>query len=174
MSGTKAVLAPQPTSVAVAITTDPRLVPSPYPEIAKRAYELYEQRGCRPGHEREDWIRAESELLRTVPVEISHTSAHTKLRANLLGFWPEELTACVEPYRVTIYGKKRLDPQSGNKITYVELSPDTVFCRLDLYLPVKPENAIAVLCGGWLEVTIPLAEVGLSHRRDRRVLAARR
>jgi len=30
--------------------------------IAQRALELFKARGCEPGHEREDWFRAESEL----------------------------------------------------------------------------------------------------------------
>jgi hypothetical protein len=30
--------------------------------IAQRAYELYTQRGCEPGKDVEDWIRAEQEL----------------------------------------------------------------------------------------------------------------
>ena len=30
--------------------------------IAHRAYELYTQRGCEPGKDVEDWIRAEQEL----------------------------------------------------------------------------------------------------------------
>ncbi len=32
-------------------------------EIRRRAYELYEQRGCTPGHEREDWAVAEREVM---------------------------------------------------------------------------------------------------------------
>ena len=32
-------------------------------EIRRRAYELYEQRGCTPGHEHEDWFVAEREVL---------------------------------------------------------------------------------------------------------------
>ncbi|MBV9574247.1 MAG: DUF2934 domain-containing protein [Acidobacteriales bacterium] len=32
-------------------------------EISRRAYEIYEQRGGEPGHEREDWLRAEREIL---------------------------------------------------------------------------------------------------------------
>lgn len=31
--------------------------------IQKRAYELYEARGAAPGHELEDWTKAESEIL---------------------------------------------------------------------------------------------------------------
>jgi len=32
-------------------------------EIRVRAYELYEARGCTPGHEHEDWLVAEREVL---------------------------------------------------------------------------------------------------------------
>ena len=32
-------------------------------EIRRRAYELYEQRGCTPGREDEDWLVAEREVL---------------------------------------------------------------------------------------------------------------
>ena len=31
-------------------------------EIRRRAYELYERRGCTPGHEKEDWLVAEQEI----------------------------------------------------------------------------------------------------------------
>jgi len=31
-------------------------------QIALRAYEIYLERGCEPGHELEDWTRAEHEL----------------------------------------------------------------------------------------------------------------
>jgi Protein of unknown function (DUF2934) len=32
-------------------------------QIRQRAYELYEERGCAPGQENEDWFRAEHEVL---------------------------------------------------------------------------------------------------------------
>jgi len=33
-------------------------------QVRRRAYELYEQRGKKDGHHLEDWLQAESELLR--------------------------------------------------------------------------------------------------------------
>jgi len=33
-------------------------------EIAQRAYEIFLARGSQPGHELDDWLQAESELLR--------------------------------------------------------------------------------------------------------------
>jgi hypothetical protein len=32
-------------------------------DIRRRAYQLYEERGCVPGHDHEDWLSAEREVL---------------------------------------------------------------------------------------------------------------
>jgi Protein of unknown function (DUF2934) len=32
-------------------------------EIRRRAYEIYQQRGCTPGHENDDWLVAEREVM---------------------------------------------------------------------------------------------------------------
>jgi hypothetical protein len=31
-------------------------------DVARRAYELFQERGCEPGRELDDWLRAENEL----------------------------------------------------------------------------------------------------------------
>jgi hypothetical protein len=60
---------PSPTSAAAAKTAVPELVKSNgntidlESEIRQRAYELYELRGRMPGHESEDWIVAEREII---------------------------------------------------------------------------------------------------------------
>jgi DUF2934 family protein len=41
----------------------PVLAPTPE-EIAQRAYEIFLARGGEPGHDLDDWLQAESELLR--------------------------------------------------------------------------------------------------------------
>ena len=43
----------------VAIKPNPNLAE----EIRSRAYELYEERGREEGHETEDWLRAEAEII---------------------------------------------------------------------------------------------------------------
>jgi len=40
-------------------------------EIEKRAYQLFEERGCRDGHALEDWIDAERELAKPESIELS-------------------------------------------------------------------------------------------------------
>ena len=44
-------------------------------EIAHRAYQLYQQRGCEPGKDVEDWARAEKELTSEIRVESVEATA---------------------------------------------------------------------------------------------------
>jgi hypothetical protein len=60
-------VATMPESSVTQAVTEPRKHTSPIPinlesEIRRRAYELYEERGCTPGHEDEDWLVAEREV----------------------------------------------------------------------------------------------------------------
>ena len=57
------VIAPKSTPHKNAMMPDP--VPSQETaRIRERAYELYERRGCKPGHDQQDWLRAEQEILK--------------------------------------------------------------------------------------------------------------
>lgn len=78
MPKAKKPLAPTPSEKQVltmpeanSVTPIRKAAPAPAPvqnsnldaQIRQRAYELYQERGCTPGHENEDWLRAESEIL---------------------------------------------------------------------------------------------------------------
>ena len=52
-------------------------LPVPHEEIARRAYQLWEERGKPHGSHEEDWYRAEDELRRQSEA-LSDTSAATK------------------------------------------------------------------------------------------------
>jgi len=57
-------IAAEPRKKLEVVKTEPRrVVPiNVEEEIRRRAYELYQQRGATPGHEREDWLAAEREV----------------------------------------------------------------------------------------------------------------
>jgi len=65
--------------------------------IARRAFEVFEQRGGSPGHDVEDWLRAESELLQPVPLNVTELSEEYIVRAEVPGFSSEEIGISVEP-----------------------------------------------------------------------------
>ncbi len=56
------VVVPQSSLGTVAMVPD--ILPSQETtRIRERAYELYESRGRKPGHDEQDWLRAEREIL---------------------------------------------------------------------------------------------------------------
>jgi HSP20 family molecular chaperone IbpA len=71
-----------------------------YDLIARRAFELFETRGGSPGHDTEDWLRAESELLHPVPVSVTESDGAYIVRAEVPGFCSKDIEISVEPHRL--------------------------------------------------------------------------
>ena len=59
--------------------------------IAHRAYKLFESQGFVHGRDREDWLRAESEILLPVPVDVMETESELTVRADVPGFGEKDL-----------------------------------------------------------------------------------
>ena len=72
-----------------------------YDSLARRAYELFESRGCQHGHDLEDWFRAESELLNPTPVEISDADDQVIVRAVVPGLSDKDIEVRVEELKHT-------------------------------------------------------------------------
>jgi HSP20 family protein len=128
--------------------------------IGKRAFELFDKRGRQFGYDLEDWLRAESELVRRVPLEITETEKNLEIRAEVPGFKAEELKVLVEPKRLTISGETENKVEKTEKNTlYSEWRAEKIFRAFDLPLEVKAADAIAKLNDGVLNLTLPKAEI---------------
>jgi hypothetical protein len=65
--------------MALKITRKPtELTPELEQRIRDRAYELYEQRGREDGHDTEDWLMAEAEILAEVELTTQQQQARAK------------------------------------------------------------------------------------------------
>jgi HSP20 family molecular chaperone IbpA len=123
-------------------------------DVARTAYELFEKRGCQHGHHFEDWVRAESELLQPVPVEILDNFETLTVRAEVPGFAPKDLDVKVEPSRLLIRGRAEKDTHrsEGNTI-YSECQQNQLFRILNLPTKVNPDKVTANLQEGILQIT---------------------
>jgi HSP20 family protein len=130
--------------------------------VARRAYEFFEERGRQIGHELEDWFRAESELMRPVPVEIKEAENQITVRAEVPGFAADEIKVSVEPQRLVISGKSEKTTEEKTEQTLFSELRSNQFCR-ELTLPaeVDPAKTTAVLKDGVLELA--LAKVAASE-----------
>lgn len=139
--------------------------------IARRAYELFEMRGGEHGHDREDWFRAESELLRPVSVSISESEDSLSVRANVLGFESNELGVSIEPDRITILGQKKTTATEteGGKVEFIEWYPDQILQVVNLPAEVLPGHSVIKLQAGLLNFELPKAG---AHRTETAATAA--
>jgi len=120
--------------------------------IARRAHELFEARGREHGHDLEDWLRAESELLSPVSIAMSESRDLVRVRANVADFKPGEIEASIEPHRITILGKRK-PSTATTEIGATEQHashPDRILQVIDLATEVIPELATVKLRPGEL------------------------
>jgi HSP20 family protein len=124
--------------------------------VARRAYEYFEARGREFGHDLEDWFRAESELMRRVPVEVKEADGQITVRAEVPGFAPNEIKISVEPQKLVISGKS--EKTTEKEQTLISEFRSNQFCR-ELRLPAEVEldKTTAVLKDGVLELVFAKA-----------------
>jgi HSP20 family protein len=127
--------------------------------VAHRAYEYFDARGREFGHDLEDWFRAETELMRRVPVEIKEADGQITVRAEVPGFAADEIKVSVEPKRLVISGKSEKTTEQTKEQTLISEFRSNQFCR-ELRLPaeVEPDKTTAVLKDGVLELAFAKAD----------------
>lgn len=128
--------------------------------VAKRAYEFFEARGRAIGNEVEDWFRAESELLRPIPVTMKEAENQITVQAEVPGFKANEIKISAEPRRLMIEGSseqmtEEKSKEEPEKVVFSERHINR-FCRtFSLPAEVDPAKVAANLKDGILEITLP-------------------
>jgi HSP20 family protein len=126
--------------------------------IAERAFGFFKQRGT-DGRDIDDWFRAESELLKPVPIQISESDESYTVRAEVPGFEAKDINVQAEGNSVYIRGKneQKKEERKGQQVKYSEVSATEFARRIDLPNSINSEKASASLANGVLELTLPKA-----------------
>ena len=142
--------------------------------IARRAYELFEQRGREHGRHLDDWLQAESEISYACRHDLRESDLAVTVRAEIPGsFTPEQLKISVEPRRLMVSGERGLDVLRGEgSRTYSEKRLQHIFRMHELPAEVDPSRTKATLRGEVLEIVMP--KVGAAAKAGGKVKAASR
>jgi HSP20 family protein len=135
--------------------------------IARRAYELFESRGCEHGQDLADWLRAESEILQTLQIKVIEYQDQLTVEAEIPGFSAEEIEVNAESRRLIISGGTNgaEGEEEENTFSREILARDILHL---IYLPVDIDaNKVeSTLTGEILNVTLPKRVAGRpSHAR---------
>jgi HSP20 family molecular chaperone IbpA len=77
-----------------------------YDHVAHRAYEIFLDRGGRPGGELEDWLCAERELLSELELDCEESSEFVRAMGSVPGFTGEEISIGIEPHWLVILARR--------------------------------------------------------------------
>ena len=132
--------------------------------IARRAYELFESRGGVHGHNIDDWIEAEVEVLHPYRHDLKESVEAIIFRAELPGFFTaDQLSVSVEPHRLIVSGESKVSTMCVDaKGNHAEWRPRRIFRVEDLPVDVDPSRTTAKLKGETLEIVMPM--VAVTHR----------
>ncbi len=129
-----------------------------YDKIAQRAFSFFGDEGWIHGHDLDHWLKAESEFLTPVSVELSETDAEVSVRAEVPGFSEKDLEIGAEPGRLFIKGRvEKTTEEKKKKTIYSEISSNEIFRSINLPSDVDPEKVTAVLKNGVLDITMAKA-----------------
>ncbi len=123
--------------------------------LARRAYDIFEHNGRALGNDLENWLKAERELLHSVPVNVTESDESLEVRAEVPGFNEKEIEIAVEPKRLTITGKREAKKEEKKGRTlYAESSSNQILRIVDLPAEIETEKVKATLKHGVLTLAL--------------------
>ena len=125
--------------------------------IARRAYELFKGHGSVNGHDIDDWIEAEAEVVRTYRHDLKKSAEAIVFKAELpCSFTADQLNVSVESRRLMVNGGRDLDVICGGDTpAHTEKRAQRIFGVEELPVDVDPSRATAKLKGDTLEIVMP-------------------
>ncbi len=126
--------------------------------IARRAYEIFENRGSAAWHELEDWRQAESELVRPLCHGRMPIGDNLWIGANAAIFEEGTIEIWVAARRLTICGKPRIKGHAAAVTQGRSGGIEKIFRVADLPFEVDPSNVTAKFNGQSLEILLKKAQ----------------
>jgi HSP20 family protein len=124
-------------------------------DIATRAYEIFIDGGRRFGSEIEDWLRAETEMLRAAPAKITENKDHINATIAVPGYKPKEIEMSIKDKTLIVSGETTAhEDRDDDKIVYSEWRSDRFLRQLELPCEVETNGLEAVVDNGVLKLAL--------------------
>jgi len=126
-----------------------------YDSISRRAFELFNGNGKWAGHELDNWLHAESELLHPLHLEITESDGEFTVVAEVPGFTAKDLEIKVEPHLLSIAGNREIKEERNGRKIRSECCSDMILRAVNLPAEVDASKATATVRDGILLINLP-------------------
>lgn len=124
--------------------------------VERRAFELFEARGREAGHELDDWLKAESELLGCPEKELTQKDGSYQVRISLPGFEAKDVEVTATPEEVLVHAATHEEKKTRKEaVTRTEFGSDEVYRRFVVLNPINVNKVTATLEKGVLTINAP-------------------
>ena len=122
---------------------------------SQKAFEYFLRRSDDFGTHFDDWLKAEMEILRPTPVQVTETADDLNVKAAVPGFKADEIEISIKDTLLIMSGETEMDQKTEDEKTHVDEWRSNRFCR-QIVLPCKVETSgvKATLTDGILLLTL--------------------
>jgi len=125
-----------------------------FDEIRNRAFQLFESRGNKFGHELDDWLKAEREVFGSPAAELADKGNAYELQMALPGFEPKDVEVTATPDELIIHASASSEKKSNKEnVLWSEFSSSDVYRRIPAPTALNPDGITAALDKGVLLIT---------------------
>ena len=102
-------------------------------EVRRRAFDLFEKRRYQPGHELEDWLKAEHEVFGWPAAELVEKDRNYEAQIALPGFNPKEVQVTVTPSEIIVHAETKHEKKIEKpNVLWTEFGSNDVYRRFEL------------------------------------------
>ena len=127
--------------------------------IEMRAYELFEGRGRELGHDVDDWLAAERELVWSPPISLEEGDGAITVQLSAPGVAPENIAVELTPQDLLVEAEAREEREKAKgKARAREIRSTKLFRSVHFPRPIDPDSAEAEFRNGVLKLTAKIAK----------------
>jgi len=123
-------------------------------DVRRRAYELFQSRGCEPDREIEDWLQAERDVLGWPALETQENEKQYEFRVALAGLDAKDVEVFASSQEIIVHAQARVKKErSETGMKSAEFATDEVYRRINVPHPIELDRVKATLDNGTLRIT---------------------
>lgn len=124
--------------------------------VQRRAFDLFEKRGGELGHDLEDWLKAERELMGWPAAELAEKDGGYQMEITLPGFTPKDVEVTATSNEVIVHAATHEEKKTEKEnVLWTEFGSNDVYRRFGLPNPIDIEKVSANLEDGVLRILAP-------------------